>query len=269
MIAGGRRWHLMLHELWLGLSATHSVKMRLLGYAQRRIILSMIRTLQPDVIHTSNVLFYNTLNKFGVRSGILPIFSNISRASPTGWALRELSRVLNIASNRSEWLILVVFGSMHESWLSEAGPWFRLAAERARGKGKSLLVVGVGKIGPADKVRFSRLVAELAGQAECIHLGAQSAKNISDLLQIADAGVATVERSIVGKSGSVAAYREHGLPVLVARTDDQIDRQRARAESLVAVDLLLDGQMQPEPAGLGAQPKDIARELIASLAAMT
>jgi ribosomal protein S16 len=264
-IAAGRHWHVMMHELWLGLSASHSVKEKIWGCVQRRIILKMMHTLQPEVVHTSNVLYRGALAKYGIACEILPLFSNIAVAPPTCWALHELASIEDLATNRSGWLILGVFGAVRQAWLIEAGPWLRDVAQMAQAKRRRVLIVGIGKISPADKRRFEELSLNCSDCAKFKHLGAHNSENVSSFLQAIDAGISTEEKSHMGKSGAVAAFNEHGLPVLLVRTDDQPDRKQARGESLQAVEALLNDLPPHRPRCAKSGLESVATQFITAL----
>jgi hypothetical protein len=46
---------IMFHEIWIGAEVRAAWKRRVLGFCQRRIILSLVRSLNCRVIHTSNL----------------------------------------------------------------------------------------------------------------------------------------------------------------------------------------------------------------------
>ena len=46
-----------------------------------------------------------------------------------------------------------------------------------------------------------------------------SSKTISDVLQLLDLGIATTPLALAGKSATVAAMEDHGLPVVFLRDD--------------------------------------------------
>ncbi|MEO7767543.1 MAG: hypothetical protein ABIS01_08960, partial [Ferruginibacter sp.] len=70
-----RNWHIMFHELWVGMHIGAPRKEICWGYVQREIILSLIRRLQPRLIHTQSSLYKTQLAKLGVKALLLPLFS--------------------------------------------------------------------------------------------------------------------------------------------------------------------------------------------------
>src|SRR5207244_3804373 len=52
-INSAKPWHIMFHELWLGLGEGSSVKHRVWGELQRWLILDLIHRLRPKIVHTN------------------------------------------------------------------------------------------------------------------------------------------------------------------------------------------------------------------------
>jgi hypothetical protein len=111
----------------------------------------------------------------------------------------------------------VIFGTVHPDF--DATPLVRWLAELQRRAGKPVLLSLVGRGGPASE----RVAGQLAGldQLEVISLGEQPEETISQTLQFADFGINTGASEYLGKSGTFAAMREHGLPVVLA--DGKLD----------------------------------------------
>jgi hypothetical protein len=100
--------------------------------------------------------------------------------------------------------------------------------------------------------------------------GEQSFENISQFFLSVDFGVATTPLSLIGKSSTVAAMLDHGLPVIVSRNDVHFRRIAAEnraSERLISVnESFLDRvntvkRLNPEP----SLPK-IARQFLDDLA---
>src|SRR5690606_9673399 len=51
-IGGNCKWHVMIHELWIGMSHQSSFKEKCIGYVQKKVIKSLLLKLAPKVIHT-------------------------------------------------------------------------------------------------------------------------------------------------------------------------------------------------------------------------
>jgi hypothetical protein len=225
----------------------------------------MLREMRPKIAHTSNSRYRSALLKYGINSEVLPLFSSIPIATKTGWAEQELIQLGKLDSTRPNWLILATFGAIHHAWQIEAGAWLREASDRARLSGKKVLVVGIGKIGSADQARFLKLEREVLNCVTVVHLGPQPSERISDFLQLVDAGLATVEESLLGKSSSVAAFKSHGVPIVVIRTDDQEDKSGARRRAMEVIDTLLNNKSRYIIARERLGPPDIVATLLTAL----
>ena len=198
-LGNGRQWHVMFHELWVGMGAHASKKHVFWGGIQRRLIKSMVSELKPEVIHTHTWLYQAQLAKIKIKATLLPLFSNIPRI--------ESPHKSNLYSNAE--IRLIFFGSLHpftdlQSFLNEILNFQK----------NSELMVSLqflGRSGPqlhiwqqaCDRMRIETKI-----------FGEQDPENISRLLQNAHAGVTTTALPMIQKSGSVAAMQEHGLPVI-------------------------------------------------------
>ena len=228
--------HLMFHELWVGFRPNRPLKERCWGKVQRRLIRRMARGLSPAVVHTTNELYVAMLASIGVAAEQLPLFGNIPVSAPSGWFAQELDRLGITASERDRWLVLGVFGSVHDAWTPES--WLEHLVRRAGSSGRRVAIVGIGNLKGRDSDLFQKL-GEISDRIVVRHFGCQMAPKISDFLQTIDAGISTMERSLLGKSGSAAAMREHGVPILVTRTDDEPDRESAIARVLRDIEMLV------------------------------
>jgi hypothetical protein len=228
----------MFHELWVGFWADAGIKLRLWGDLQRRLMLRCHRQLSPLVTHTTNDRYVDLLAQNGVPAGLLPLFSNIPVCPPCGWTAEELHRLGIDLSERKDWVLLGLFGSIQPQWSTDQ--WMDHLLAGAERQGRRVALLGIGRLTEAGRRRFDAVAKKHEGRLFVHHFGPESPERISDFLQTVDAGVSTVERSLAGKSGSVAANREHALSVLFGRTDDRPDRSRAMEETLAAIDRVLD-----------------------------
>jgi hypothetical protein len=199
-----RRWHIMFHELWTGMDEESSKKHFWLGKIHRLLIKSLIRTLKPAVIHTQTHVYLEKLGKLGYKAYYLPLFSNIPFHEPDTIAKSEDKYIA-----QKKKLLFVLFGGIHDN-----SPVAQLAIdlvhyERAN-KAKIILII-IGRSGPMQKQWTS--VWALNG-LEFVLMGEQPPKVISKILHSASIGISTTPIQLAEKSGSVAAMREHQLPVL-------------------------------------------------------
>src|SRR5262249_55454246 len=83
---GKASWHIMFHELWLGLEEKSPVKHRVTGVLQRSIIMDCLRRLSPRAVHTQTESHRIVLGREKITASILPLFGNIPRANGDAWA---------------------------------------------------------------------------------------------------------------------------------------------------------------------------------------
>jgi len=196
-------WHVMLHELWI--VPDHTLRKRLIAAAQKRLLLRVCASLNPRAIHTSNWLYASRLRDSGLQCAVLPMFGNIplttSKCPPPD----------------GEWTF-ILFGSLRRGWSPEPLLSRIEAARRTAGKTRCR-IVSVGRLG-ADGNAIWQDMTRLGYQRFTFErLGEMGEKEVSLALHAADFGIAVSPLDFVGKSGAVAAMREHGLPVIVNRTE--------------------------------------------------
>ena len=197
-IIGDRPAQIMFHELWIGADGSASLKQRLTGLLQRRCILDLFRRLDVRAVHTSNPAYVALLQAEGVRAGRLPLFGSI----PVSDARREV---------RDGWTF-GMFGPLHPVWPPE--PLFA----RLRETGVKITVTHIGRMGSGEAL-WEKITREYAGVFEFRKLGEQPPEKIAEFFSTLDFGIATSPWELVGKSATVAAMLEHGLPVVVNRDD--------------------------------------------------
>ncbi|RYY68912.1 MAG: glycosyltransferase family 1 protein [Chitinophagaceae bacterium] len=197
-----KNWHIMFHELWVGMSDNASVKQKMWGRVQRFLIRSLVKTLQPRVVQTHVQLYQNLLKNNGVSASLLPLFGNVPKVEDENI---QVQMKLKDPSDIS----FLLFGGIHpdapvEELAQEAGHY-----QKQTGKKISLTLIGRnGK--EAGKWQSAWENAGLQ-----IHvLGAQETVVISSEMQKATIGIATTPLLLIEKSGSAATMLEHGLPVL-------------------------------------------------------
>lgn len=197
----GKKWHLMVHELWVGMDAEAPRKHRWWGKLQRYLINAMIKDLRPRVIHTQTTLYQAQLAKLGFDSQLLPLFANIPNVT---FAAPDSPR-----PEESRHISLVIFGSIHAG--APVEQFARDAAQYAQQNAVTVKLTMIGRCGKEQETwaanwRAVGLPVEI--------LGEQAPDYISRVLSQASLGIATTPVDVIGKSGTAAAMLEHGLPVL-------------------------------------------------------
>jgi hypothetical protein len=215
-IGKGKNWHVMFHELWYGEAKGSSFKESLLYLLQRSIIRLLLAKLKPLLVHTHIDLFMERLRVLGASPILLPLFGNIpiveSPAAPWG-------EVCPLIMNGSQCTLKCgVFGSVPARALS--GSVLSIIDEAARHRGARAVFIHFGEMGGSrGRDAWENAMRNLPQGAEAVVLGSQTADRISAILQHLDLGIATTPPSALGKSGTFAAMREHGLPVVACAPD--------------------------------------------------
>ena len=261
------RTHWMFHELWVGPSAAQPWRVRAgfkaWGMIQRHYILRLYRSLKPRITHTNIEFHARILRQHNIAATVLPLFSNIPRRKPTGWLGLELDRLGITQPDRKSSVLLGIFGSIHAEWTTDG--WLEHLIDGARKKGRRVAILGIGRLHAAGNARFQALAAGNRNHMVVHHFGEQPVERVSEFLQTVDGGISMMQRSLLGKSSTFAAMLDHNVPVLVTRTDDAIDRERARARVLQDIDEFLGNLGNPLPPRNSSLLEDAASSLVTQL----
>jgi len=196
----GKRWHIMFHELWVGAGVT-SPKLHLIwGFFQQMVIRILVKVLKPAVVHTQSQLYRAMLLNIGVNSRQLALFGNIP----------VISEASDLEITPSKELTFVVFGTIHpdipvNDFVKE------LAGYKQKNGLKPVKLILLGRCGSLQE-SWEEIWKREDFLVE--NLGEQDTVYISDVLSRADYGISTSTFFMIEKSGTVAAMREHGLPVI-------------------------------------------------------
>lgn len=201
----GRTWHLMFHELWVGMATNDTLKHKVWGRVQKELVKSLIAQLKPKLIHTQCSLYFAQLTKAGQQVAKLPLFSNIERAALAPGSSYLYQNELGAARPTR----FIFFGGLHpEAKLVE-------------------FIEALKDFYHNDLNAFEFVYAGRNGQELNQHLPVLKEKNvkhqvfgelsppqISELLAGAAFGVSTGSPEMLEKNGTVAAMLLHDLPVL-------------------------------------------------------
>ncbi|MDO9373202.1 MAG: hypothetical protein Q7T76_02230, partial [Ferruginibacter sp.] len=105
-LARPKFWHIMIHELWVGMDKTAPLKFRILGFLQQRLIKSLIKDIAPRKIHSQSSLYLSLLQSRGVTADYLPLFGNISVAEDNEQSLPGKTTATKTKT-------FVLFGGIH------------------------------------------------------------------------------------------------------------------------------------------------------------
>jgi hypothetical protein len=200
----------MAHELWIGAEVGASKKDRLVGAIQRQGVLSAFKQLCPAVVHTTNAAYQGLLQQNGIAAGRLPLFGAIPIPIPIPDRPDQTDRT-DLADPREAWRF-VMFGTLHPVW--PPAPLL----DRLLATGKKLSITHAGNIGTGADL-WGRMQRDYGTKIAFERKGELTPEEVAGVFAQTDFGIATTPWELIGKSGSVAAMTEHGLPVVVNRDE--------------------------------------------------
>ena len=117
---------------------------------------------------------------------------------------------------RAAWWLFALFGTLHPVWPPQ--PLLDHLQAAAAAAGKRVALISAGRLGAGESL-WTGMSAAYGSRVPMLRVGEQPAPRISELLNSVDFGIATTPLALVGKSATVAAMLDHGLPVVVNRDD--------------------------------------------------
>ena len=217
-LRGNFRWHIMFHELWIGEEAEYTRIQKTIGWLQKQIVRKLASATQA-ILQTSNPTYQKRLKLIASPAEILPLFSNIPIVPPL-FSRRDVMKEAGLdPDSKSEHVwILALFGAIYTQWDAES-LFERIDRAAKRESNCRCLLLLLGR--PGGNTLLERCIqACIQRNWSLLNKGELSPSIISSYLQCADFGIATSPLSLIGKSGSVAAMQEHGLPVVISRLED-------------------------------------------------
>ena len=215
------RRHMMWHEAWAGAGVGSPLRHRVLGLLQRRLLARFQQRWAALATHTSNEGYRQLLATIGVDAKILPLFGGL----PVVPVHRELARNLLLdrlclpcTGDSNRW-IAGVFGSIPPEW--EDVPALASIGAQVAASGHQLVMVQLGRAGPAGELVWQRVAEELTPQITFLRIGETDESSLSMYLSALDFGISTTPWIVSGKSSTNAALIERGVPVVVTRNDCQ------------------------------------------------
>ncbi|MDT0686058.1 hypothetical protein [Autumnicola psychrophila] len=210
-ISRNGKWHVMLHELWIGMESRKSKKEKLIGYFQKRMINNFLKNLQPFIITTQTELYSISLKNLGYKVFKLPLFSNvpIKLDMQIECSERESGNIENIK--------FIVFGMIQRESLIKQFTSQIVEYQKKHKKQFELIIVGQEH---EEQKKWFKLWK--MNNLKVKLLGSRNTEEISKLMHSAHLGLSTTPLPKIEKSGSVAAMREHGLKVICLSADNRV-----------------------------------------------
>ena len=208
----GYRLHLMMHELWTLLNAAGDWREQVKGtirYLQYRYL---VKKIKPDCVHTSGEAYARKIRPLLPGVKLLPIPSNIHVDRKPGFSLPpEITKTM--AADRLKYLFVILFGRVIPEW--DGRDCLKAVDEFARRISREVRLISIGSCGYND-LYWKQLLEQMPPDWQSIKLGIREPDFISQMLQACDLGISNTAFSLSRKSGTTAAFLEHGLPVLFA-----------------------------------------------------
>lgn len=212
-VADRYRIHIMFHETWLEPSLQRSLRRKVVGHAQRWTIKRMLKSLRPERVHTHIVEYQTKLARFGPRVGLMPICGNVPVSdAASGWTQRQLTQCTEGKVDLANAWIFGAFGTLYPD--CDFTAFIDSAASVAKTEGRPVIIVTIGATGETGERNLSDAARRHPHHVFVVRLGVQPVERISDFLQYVRWGLTTTAWGRCGKSGTVAAMLDHGLPVL-------------------------------------------------------
>jgi hypothetical protein len=191
-LKGSHKWHIMFHELWLGIDIESSFKHKWIGKVQQWIVKELIHNISPHFVTTQNKLYQFFLQSHNVNAAVLPICGNIPLTA--------------IKTKENEFTQIVLFGTIHPGAIFND-----FIDDIVRFKSalwKPIKFVFIGKNGSELSTYIA--ILESKGIPNEV-LGIQPEIVISQVLIDSDFGISTTPYFQTEKSGVFAAYKEHQI----------------------------------------------------------
>ena len=204
-VKGNHQWHIMFHELWIGMDINATFKNKVIGFFQKFLIVEMLKTQSKIIINTQTNLYQSQLGFLGYNAEILPLFSNIIKKPTTAKESAE----------EAEELRFCIFGTIHYGAPAEKFIDDLKRIILASKNKKSLNFIFIGHCGSAIE-EWKKALQKHSINFEIT--GFVTDQEISYFLSHSHYGISTTPYILNQKSGSLTAMFDHQIPVIcVAR----------------------------------------------------
>lgn len=210
------RVHIMFHELWIGEYREAPLKEIVVGAVQRAMIKWLMKRVRPLSVHTSTALYQAILQRADISAKVLPMFGTVQAgmidADEWLFPLFQTHGIPVTRESRADYWLMGFFGSIHHGFVFEEMlvELTQAAVERKQ----TVLLLSIGDPVPGSTL-WNEMEQKHRSHIRFVSLGRQSEERVSHIFNSMDLGLSSTPLDIIGKSSSVAAMLEHGLPVLV------------------------------------------------------
>jgi len=218
----GRKWHVMFHELWCGMSKLANLREKILGIGQKIVLKKIVLDLSPQAFFTSIKPYSDRLIRLGINPvNVVPLFGSIplqERGDEQSWQKLIIEKHLESFTHPSKKiLVLGFFGSIYKCQGLEALLKNASIAAKKLELSLGIIFVGYGHHGDVAQWVKSFLDVEIA------LVGPLEPAMLNRVLNIVDFGVITTPADGLNKSGAAVAWMERAIPVLIPWQDESGD----------------------------------------------
>ncbi len=204
-MSNNANWHFMLHESYL--TGTLSIKNWLVRLGQIKAIKSLVKVIQPAIIHTSILDYKTLLANIGIQTNVLGLFGNLPIVA------KKIS-----VENKVQTAVYFGAGPKQENFeiFSKGFNDFFKNAEA------NISLIFCGNSGALGQRFIDYLKKNVeAGRLTIQELGKMESNDLSLLFSKMDFAIARVKPQLLGKSGAAISMLEHGLPLWVPLASNQ------------------------------------------------
>ncbi len=195
-------YHIMFHELCLGVATNINLKSRFIAFLQFYLIKQLIKLTKKNKITTSNILYQNFLQERNINSKILTLFSNIPLVKK------------NYTKRTSENYVLGIFGTLYEfSRIADM-----LEEILLKNLNKKITLIGFGRL--SNMLLWEQLSIKFNDRITFIYKGELSTEDISLQMAEIDLALSCTPLEYLGKSGAYAAWKLHKIDVMALPSCD-------------------------------------------------
>jgi hypothetical protein len=194
-LQGQHKWHIMFHELWLGMDIECSFKHKCIGKLQKVIIKKIVRYIEAKSVNTQSKLYQFFLQYNNISAEVLPIFGNIP--------------VTGVKKEILEFRQFVLFATIHRG--APFSDFVNDLMTTSDKFDKPIKFIFIGNNGH----EIHKYITILENYNICYQvLGRQSENVISQILIDSDLGISTTPYFQSEKSGVYAVYKEHQIKII-------------------------------------------------------
>lgn len=225
-------FQIMLHELWIGFGTQSPLKHQIVGFFQQRILKKIISVLKPKYITTSNYLYQSILQKAGIDSKVINLFSNIPFLFQSESDWERLNKKFESNLFKSANCTIGIFGYIHP----EANLLATIAdvIKATEDSETDFAVLSFGRQGALGELYWDelKLAFKQDSQVKFERLGLLEAPEVSYILQNINLAISCTPAAFIGKSGVYAAFRSHNVPVVMSNNEVIPGLESASKENL-------------------------------------